>query len=241
MSVTVVLTAALTPTVTHHVTVADPEERAREYAASLTRWSDTARRLGLRLVVVDTTGAPREALWPAGVEGRHLSFVADPADSARGKGAVEAAAIDHALAHAPELREGSAYKCTGRLWVANADDLLTPLPPATARIRRTLDWTWVDSRLVGASVDLWRGALAGMRSEVDDRGGRYLEHVVADRLRHAWTVEGAHLQRLGRRPVYVGRSGSTGIDYRSPRERLKGVVLQPLESLLAGPLGTKLV
>jgi hypothetical protein len=235
------LTAALTPTVTQRVTVAAPEERAREYAAALTRWAGTARRLGLRLVVVETTGAPREALWPAGVEGRHLSFVADPADSARGKGAVEAAAIEHALAHAPELRTGTAYKCTGRLWVANAADLLVALPPATARIRRTLDWTWVDSRLVGASVDLWRGALAGMGAEVDDRAGHYLEHALADRLRRAWATDGAAVQRLGRRPVYVGRSGSTGIDYRSPRERLKGAVLQPLESLLAGPLGTKLL
>ncbi len=241
MSVTVVLTAAVTPTVTHGVTVADPDERAREYAASLTRWAGTARRLGLRLVVVETTGAPREALWPAGVEGRHLSFVADPADSARGKGAVEAAAIDHALAHAPELRDGTAYKCTGRLWVANAVDLLAPLPPGTARIRRTLDWTWVDSRLVGASVDLWRDALAGMGREVDDREGRYVEHVMADRLRRTWATGGAAVERLGRRPVYVGRSGSTGIDYRSPRERLKGVLMQPLESMLAGPLGTKLM
>jgi hypothetical protein len=241
VSVTVVLTAAVTPTVTQRVSVADPGQRAREYAAALTRWAGTARQLGLNLVVVETTGAPREALWPAGVEGRHLSFVADPADSARGKGAVEAAAIDHALAHAPELRAGTAYKCTGRLWVANAADLLGALPPTTARIRRTLDWSWVDSRLVGASVDLWRGALAGMGADVDDRAGHYLEHVLADRLRRAWATDGAAVQRLGRRPVYVGRSGSTGIDYRSPRERLKGAVLQPLESLLAGPLATKLL
>ena len=113
--------------------------------------------------------------------------------------------------------------------------------PATARIRRTLDWTWVDSRLVGASVDLWRGALAGMGAEVDDRAGHYLEHVLADRLRRAWATDGAAVQRLGRRPVYVGRSGSTGIDYRSPRERLKGALLQPLETFLAGPMATKLL
>jgi hypothetical protein len=80
-----------------------------------------------------------------------------------------------------------------------------------------------------------------MGADVDDRAGRYLEHVLADRLRRAWAGDDAAVQRLGRRPVYVGRSGSTGIDYRSARERLKGAVLQPLESLLAGPLATKLL
>ena len=240
------LTAAVTPTVRHRVSVTDPEQRAAEYHAALRRWGATASRLGLDLVVVETTGAERSAFWPAGVPGRFLSCPPDacPPDvgpATRGKGAVEAAALDHAFARAPELGEGTVYKCTGRLWVANAAALLAPLPAATARLRRTLDWSWVEGRLLGASVDVWRGVLAGMADEVDDPAGRYLEHVLADRLRPAWASGRVTVDRLPRRPVYVGRSGSTGHDYGSVRERVKRLGLPPVDWLLTGPLASKLV
>lgn len=238
MTLTLVLTAAVAPTVSVRVTVADPEQRARDYHAAIAAWSRTAGRLGMELVVVETTGAERSAFWPPGCPGRHVGFRADAETSARGKGAVEAVALDRALA---EVDEGTVYKCTGRLWVANAERLVVPLAPDAARIRRTLDRTWVDGRFLGASTAVWRRALTGMAPEVDDGDGRYLEHVMADRLAREGVLHGTSLERFPARPAFVGRSGSTGVDYRSPAQRLKGLALSPLEALLTGPLARKLI
>lgn len=221
MSMLILLTAAVTPNAAflgartaYPLTIADPGVRAGQYRKALAAWVQIAASRDAKVAVVETSGASPDSLT-AGLATSVTVVSYDPdADLlTHGKGAVEAAAIDHALGSLGLDDADTLYKVTGRLGVANAARIVRPLRTPLVRVRRSLDRRFVDTRFLGATVGSWRTVLSDMATEVDDDGGRMLEYVVGHRLIEAEWNDQVRVERFPRVPRFVGVSGTTGSDY----------------------------
>lgn len=236
---TILLTAAVTPNVSGRVALADPALRLRQYQEAIAEWSGCAGRLGLRLAVVETTGAHPEDLLRQVQEdaARFITVVPfEPSteQAKRGKGAVELAALRSAVEESDLVRpEDTLYKCTGRLTLTNAAKILTPVRAGAVKVRMSLDRSWADTRLVGARAETWAEHIFPGVELVDDAAGRYLERVLAARLAAASALGAIVIERFSARPLLSGESGSTGRQYPTRTSWLKDQVLRPVEMLLS--------
>jgi hypothetical protein len=241
---TVVLTATVRPHVASRLTLTDPVARAKDYRRALARWAALARTWPeLRIVLAENSGADLDRLVAGlpGVERVELISLTPPGAStvARGKGACEAALLTEVL---PRLGTSDVndlvLKCTGRLFVANVRRMLPSNHDSRAVVARaTVDLSFADARLFGATSAGWQRWLAGMSAEVDEPRGRWLENVLAGRLALA-LAGGGTVHRLRGAPRFEGRSGTDGRDY-GRRPRLRSVLTGPLEAALRGPLSSK--
>lgn len=223
----ILLTAAVTPEASFASSLADPEERLRQYEAAIVCWTKIAYDTGCSLGVVETTASGHLL----GDVARVLDFTPSEAARERGKGAVEAEALDAALRAFDMDGDSTLHKVTGRLMLRNAAALVRPLPTGVATVRRTLDRSYCDTRFFSASYDVWQKYLTGMAEEVNDSGGRYLEHVMAHRLIEA-EYQGVMVERFAERPLILGASGTTGKAYGTPRQRLVSPIKKKIEDLL---------
>ena len=248
MSGIILLTAAVTPNPLYQAAVSDAGIRLGQYQNALANWTRQATRIGWRTAVVETTGFPASGLLE-GIPNINqeqisvVSFEPDPEIIARGKGAVEAAAIDAVLTNPgldldPSL---TLYKSTGRLILRNGDQLLAKIRNNAITIRRSLDRRYCDTRFFGTTVGFWNKQLSGMAEEVDDDGGRYLEHVLAHRILDSEYQGCVTINRFHQRPLIVGQSGTTGSRYGSSQALLKARVLASMENFLAKKLSSKQV
>lgn len=237
----VLLTAAVTPDPRYGSAISDAGVRLAQYQHALSNWASVAAAKDWSIVLVETTGCSGdEMLGVLGCELRKsvefLNFSPAAALSERGKGAVEASAIDHALLSLRLPDNATFYKATGRLTLQNAGKLLTKVEASTATVRRTLDGTYCDTRFFATTVGFWRERLSGMEKDVDDESGRYLEHVMANRLRHAEYFQAVDVRRFQERPLLVGVSGTNGVTYgrigATVREKLLGSIERNLLSKL---------
>jgi hypothetical protein len=244
----VLLTAAVTPNPRYSSTIADASVRLSQYQEALAAWSAEAAHVGWKTIVVETTGCSEEELL-ANLRPQFRDAVSVipycPTDNlaSRGKGAVEAAAIDHVLGLSATTmtRSSTFYKVTGRLLVSNAKKLLFDVRENTAVVRRSMNGVYCDTRFFGTTVGFWRDQMTGMANEVDDAEGRYLEHVMAHRLTDAEYAKAAEVIRFPQRPIIVGRSGTTGSTYGGFGAAARSLLLAPYEKLLADKMMTKQV
>lgn len=217
--------AFLAPDASYRMTVADPLARAAQYREALTGWRNVAERTGARVAVVETSGAVKSDL----TDDPQVDFVRYlPADglAALGKGAIETAAIDHALTTLDIAPADTVAKVTGRLQVRNAAVILHELGPDVVQVRRSIDRRFVDTRFMMFTAGVWRRYLYAMASEVDDDRSIWLERVVAQRLVTAEFTGGVTVQRFTDIPDLVGVSGTTGAAYGGRRSRLLPSVLR---------------
>ncbi|RWZ68632.1 hypothetical protein ELQ92_05380 [Labedella populi] len=232
---TVILTAAVTPSVTDHLVVNDPGTRLRQYRSSLEAWRAAADASGFALAVVETSGAAENDVThgiAGSTEIRFESYTPSDDEILRGKGAIETAALGHFLASASLPDEETVYKCTGRLSVANANRVISPLAEATLRGRMTLDRSWIDTRLVGASLDVWRDIVIPAGRSVDDRVDQPIEKELV--VHAASRLAGGSLSwdRFPERPFFEGISGTSGRPYSASRSRLSNLLLARIENHL---------
>jgi hypothetical protein len=220
------------------VSLSDVEARRAQYAHAVSQWQ-SCPITGSRVVLVDNSGEELTNLVKSEahrVGSRPTTLIAAPAPgdvAERGKGAAEAAMIDYAISCLDDLDENDViFKVTGRLFVRNVHRVI-PIREGRSQIcvRATLDWSWVDTRFFGASVDVWRQHLRGMAMIVDERERVYLEHIVARRAMGAsWS--GVEVKRFRRRPAFAGQSATTGHIYANWRAPLRHLVSLSTEALL---------
>jgi hypothetical protein len=234
----VMLTATVAPNTTNDLAVADIDVRLTQYRRALSEWSDVSRDLPLKMVIVETSGAtPSDLLsgtprWFA--RGTSvINYEPTPDQIDRGKGAMEFGAIDHALRILDEVDAvDTVYKLTGRYCLPNARRILVSIPPRTILLRGKLDGSWIDSRFIGSTKEVWQSTLLPAADLSDDRSNRWIEKCLASAV-----ASKAHIQELSvlpfsERPHLVGVSGSTGISYGSMRERVRARLLQSVEANL---------
>lgn len=220
------LTATVRPNVEVRLAVSDPVDRLRQYqeAVAATR----ARvRSGVGLVIVETSHARKSDLVArlSAAERkatRVISFDGSSVDAARGKGFVEAAAVQFALSEivASSGEETTVHKLTGRLVLENAARVLQPADWPVVRVRMTVDRSFADTRLISARAVDWREVVLSESSSIDEPNGVYIEHTVAAGLARAAALRRVSLERFGARPRIIGQSGSTGAAYRGERFRV---------------------
>lgn len=232
----ILLTAAVTPDPRFGSTVAHPGERLEEYRTAIRHWSSVADGAGFEMAVVETTGSRALAN-----DVKVIDFTPTDAQAARGKGAVEAAALEHALVTLEPARESTVVKVTGRLVVENAERLIAPVAENVARVRRTLDRRYCDSRFFLTTAGFWTDHLTDMGEDVDDSAGRYLEHSLAHRLIRSEFFGHAQVELFPVRPVFSGRSGTNGNRYGTMRDRFSSPLIGAAEHVLAQKLGSKQV
>jgi hypothetical protein len=151
----------------------------------------------------------------------------------RGKGAIEMAAIQHAITESIGLDSGSTlYKCTGRLPLLNVARCIGELERGSVRARMTLDRSSADTRLIGATVQEWKNLLFNTAGLVDDAHGIYFERVVASRIASALALGRCRLNRFPVRPIFGGISGTSGRRYSPRLSQARHFLLHPMELVM---------
>jgi hypothetical protein len=228
------LTSTVRPHVGVNVTVADETVRRTQYVRALSRWAN-AWPAPSRMVLVENSGADLKRLvddaLPRGAVQPILVKAPEPAGTRQGKGAAEARMIDYAVSVLDDLEEEDMlFKVTGRLFVRNVRRIV---PTSRGRgqiiLRGAFDWSYIDTRFIGASGDIWRGAFQGMGDDVDEARAIFLEHVAAARSLDALRSGTAAVKRFSGRPAFEGLSGTSSSMYGGWRSRMRQVVFTPME------------
>jgi len=228
----ILLTAAVTPDPRLTGVLVDPRTRSAQYKRAIMAWQEAAAKVSAELVVVETSGASPDDILDTLDGTTWISFSPSDRGVLRGKGAAEAEALDHAIGMLGARIVGTStlHKATGRLILENPGAVLGDVCRTEFRVRRSLDRSYCDTRLISCSLDGWATYLTGMATEVDDQGGRYLEHVLAQRLIMAEYGGGASVSRFRVRPSIRGVSGQTGQSYGG---QWRARAVAPLERMLA--------
>lgn len=233
MTDSIALSVAVSPDPLFAQALADPQTRLDQYRAALQKWTHVASKTDSLLLIVETSHWELRDLTaelsPHDLKRvRAVSYTPSEAERIRGKGAIEASAIDHLLhSCSSDLSpRDTVVKVTGRLFVSNWRSVIRPVPEDVVRARRTINRSYCDSRLVAASYRFWTDNLTGMGREVDDNSARYLEHVLANRLINAEYQHACRVESFAARPHIMGGSGTTGHKYDSS---LLGLVSKPIQ------------
>ncbi|WIB67967.1 hypothetical protein DEI93_02685 [Curtobacterium sp. MCBD17_035] len=240
----VLLTATVHPNVSDGIHVVDPEIRLAQYRTAIADWESWSSRLGFRLALVETSGAPADRLLsevpPAGRPAIDVVHYAPSSEEVTaGKGRIESAAVIHAISALVADDALTVFKCTGRLRIANPQAVISAVGAASVRLRMTLDRTFADTRLIGAAAHVWRDVLLKDREVLDDTGGIYLEHLVAAEVARASALSQIAIERFPSRPLFIGLSGSTGRTYVGRRFPALGARLIGGSERLLGSLAAR--
>ena len=242
----VLLTATITPGVPG-VMVQDPATRRSQYRLALDRWLRYGSRHDVDVVFVENSDEDLDALASGLPKGRArgLTLLSAPRPTipvlARGKGAAEAEMIDYAVQALEGLQDSLLIKCTGRLFVSNLMRSVAGVDRSSSAmlLRRTLDWSYADTRCIAASGTVWASHLSGMSVDVCEPDGEYLEHALARRATLAHASGTVTVRPFSARPRLVGSSATTGHRYDSALGDAQRLAALPLERLLRGPLRRK--
>lgn len=212
--------------------------RIRLALESIGRWVKIAA--GARIVVCDGSGfdfsEECEKLFP-GSTIECLSFLNDaPSVRKYGKGYGEGEIVNYALENSRFLRNAKSFvKCTGKLWAANFEELLS-----AAKGPFACDFHFmnagsvfsirpfhVDTRFYIADTDFYRRYLSDAYRAVRDSEGYYLERAFCDSLLNIRRPISSYMFRC---PMCIeGVSGSSGMQYHgsadaSVSRRLRQIV-----------------
>src|SRR5438477_5223439 len=130
--------------------------RLQQYSYSIAAWQKETSARGWRLAVVETSESLGQLRESVGLESEDLTMLGyrpTAAELARGKGAVEASALDEVFQALNDTFEEdeAVFKVTGRLTIANLARCIASLPARTVMVRSTPDYSRVDTRLFGLS------------------------------------------------------------------------------------------
>lgn len=193
------------------------------------------------IVVCDNSGfdfSTNNRLTEAAAEGgkqiEFLSFTGDKkAIAAKGKGYGEGQMMAYIFRESRLLKRGDAsfFKVTGRLLVLNFDEIARKVKPGKSYFQRVgrnpfVNPEKVDTRFYYCNMGLFESRLLNAYGDVNDREGRYLEHV------YYRALNGQHrsYSGFGVPPLFGGISGSTGLSYSiGPIKRIAEVIINYLE------------
>jgi hypothetical protein len=224
----ILLTAAIVPDTSFRNALSDPEQRLGQYRTAIRTWSDVASATGCKLMIVETSGSGHLLADQA----ETVSFTPSLEAKNAGKGAAEAEALEAGLRVADLAEHATFHKVTGRLALRNWKSAVLPVTAGTVRVRRSMDRSYCDVRFFSVTRSFWDQYLQGMSNEVHDVEGRYLEHVMAQRLVLA-EYAGVHVERFPERPSFMGSSGTSGNSYGSIKERMLSPLLLRAENILS--------
>ena len=234
--IAVVLTATIAPsTEIPNLIVRDSKERLAEYVRSVRWWSKLASKDNFDLFVFENSGHASDLSI---FESERVSIVSVPIQESesvkRGKGAGES----FMLRLSSEVLSDYALilKCTGRLQVINATDLISRhLSFPTAEVMISWDATLdkVDTRCFSVRPAFLRTWMSAIEHHVSDERGCDLESQSA-RWLMAQIIAGTQMVDFPRSPAIVGRSASEGVSYSRRKARARMLI----ESFVRGRLKT---
>lgn len=224
--VCVVLTATVVPHPdVQTLVLRDPSERLGQYVTAVSRWATTCERRGWDLRVLENSRvlgeAQLQALTAAAGNGKVAHLPTTGAD--RNKGIGEAELLDHAWETGALDGADVLVKCTGRLFVPNAEACF-PRFAAQGHLQTLLNsrLTSADARLFAISRDLWETYHLGWADLMRPRNETFESRLARSTLRAL--SDGAQLTRFPVLPRWVGRSGGHGDDYGSVRNNARRAV-----------------
>jgi GNAT superfamily N-acetyltransferase len=211
-----VLTATIEPRHQSYVVIADPYERYLHYQRAVRRW--VARHdLFSDIVFCESSGHPlcQRLEGEFGDRVRVVALTDLPDYPAHlGKGYGEALILER-LAASAGITAPHVVKCTGRLYVRNARQLLAGLDEGVdmlVRLRR--DLRFADSRFFVCRTALLTDLAADLTALIDDSAHVYMEHALA-RCALRYRGGGARIESFPVPPLLAGRSASTNRRYDS--------------------------
>jgi hypothetical protein len=124
----------------------------------------------------------------------------------------------------------SFFKVTGRLFVLNFDEIARKVRPGKTYFQRVgrnpfVNLEKVDTRFYYCNLGLFESRLLQAYKLVNDREGRYLEHVYYGVLKE----QPGSYSGFGILPFFSGISGSTGLSYSIGRiKRIAEIIINYL-------------
>lgn len=234
----VLLTATVRPNTTKKLAVVDPQVRLRQYRSALREWVEIARRLDARVIIVETSGFDRSAFLSEVDPGdqsliHYVAYEPTPEVIGRGIGFIEWSAIAFALDTVRLEDTDTVYKVTGRLRVTNPRQVFGVLDADGVRLRMRVDGLYCDTRVLGASVGVWRSVVLPAADDVDYPNRIEIEHTVAAHVTRARALRTASLSSFPKRPLFAGQSGTNGSHYSPLKLAVQGLLVRPFEPIVA--------
>ncbi|HOY70138.1 MAG TPA: hypothetical protein PL131_09600 [Methylotenera sp.] len=215
------LTATIMPMIS--VARSNPQVRINDYLESLKIWWSKLELMPVDILICENSGYDMHVVkdWILSVRAEDritiLQFNGDKSLVMKlGKGAGEAEMFDRCINENLISSYDYVIKCTGRLHVKNADELLKQIiqnnDDMAISIRGKLDF--VDTRFFIIKGALFKTYLLNLGQEVDDSRGIYLEHIVLKRAFKAFS-DGHKWGQFSALPRYIGVGGSDGKHHSS--------------------------
>ncbi len=212
---TLVMTATFHAPATPILAVRDERERTRQYLCALVAWAAVSR---VQRIVFVENSQTRFDFTPVvrfveatGKQLELLVFDGNQQAASAGKGFGEGVILEHMFANSQLLQAApSFYKVTGRLFVANFDELSAATPgPDAFRLRPSKNGgpPKAVTSLFKCSRQLFATRLIDAYKQVNDEPGHRIEQAYFHRL------SDLGLPDFGKRPVIVGQHASTGKMY----------------------------
>lgn len=241
----VLLTAAVSPSPRVPFTALDQNKRLELYLAAFAEWKSITTKNGMRLCIVETTGASQELL---GITQKDdvlfLEHTPDPALEPLGKGALESSALDAGMTFVANQFGGetTVHKVTGKLSVPNWRKVFETQQPSTLRIRRSLNRSTCDTRVFSSTPSTWLTHFSKIHEQTNDTQGIYFEHAVGYRSVVAeFTDASFSVERFATPPRIVGISGSDGIAYGGFSKDGLSNTLAHVEQFVLPPFAKRMV
>lgn len=217
---------------TFQLSLKDTDKRYQQYMECIS-WS-IEKTAFKKIVFIDNSGYPIDSTLidyakRKGKQLEWLSFIGNEKMIAVcGKGYGEGEIIEYALRQSKLLSEAVYFcKLTGRLKVDNVNWFVK-----LANINKIYFWTiglnrkiklsdGIETRFYGMPIKVYRDVFIDAYKDVNDKAGMWLERAFYRR----YCASTMDSRTLFWYPDFSGQSGSMGIDYKMPRQRLIGKTL----------------
>lgn len=214
-----ILTACVNPGATPYLALRDPSQRLAQYLASIEVWLN--RSSFRQIVFCENSGFSHdygplvERAREAGKTLEILVFEGNKGSQAFGKGYGEGEILQHAVERSTVIANSACfYKATGRIFVRNADSIVSLDAGKPSTFIHFMRWRYADTRFFKVETSFFREELIDAYREVNDAERVSIEKVYRDRLR------GKHVLPFGTFPDIVGTCASSGRPYDLSRQRL---------------------
>jgi len=239
LSLTVILTGTVIPQISNRLIISDPRTRALGYSEALESWAGLASKLDIRVIFAENSGFGLNQLSISATARERLQFLPvpgpSPAQAVRGKGAAEHSILRAALDGITLSEDEILLKCTGRLFIRNFKRILPKRKPRFPFLIADLprgNWEWIDSRVFGGSVGIWREHLVHVGQFADDEKGFNYENDLARVATQLAKVSPRTVLNFTEKPWFRGQSGTTGDIYGAGLPAsVRHTLLVPLDRL----------
>lgn len=224
--VAIVLTATVDPDRnTPNLVIRNPNERFTAYLMSIKWWSQVAAKSKYDLFIFENSDSAKRF---SPLESDVVSVISieaqDPRSVLKGKGAGESKILFEA---AEIVKDYSlALKCTGRLRVLNATEIIErhlAQPEVESMISWDSSLNKVDTRCFTVRPRFLRAWMGAICEQASDDVGCDLESQSARWLMRQ-ILDGQQIRDFARTPAIVGRSASEGVSYSEYKARARSIV-----------------